>query len=184
MTLSPKIAIVNGYGIVLDDSYRAHLDKVVQMHEQEDFDKIVLTGGSTHEFFPLATEARVMLAYLVKQGVPTEKIVLEERALTTRQNLYFSYSHCIVHPRVFKNIRVSVFCKKPWWLKVRFLSWLTFRPYPTMFRVKVIGTAPANGWKEWGKQLLATPYEVASHFFPKLEEIKLRRKFLWKFETH
>lgn len=182
-----KVAIVNGYGVVLDKSYKKHLNIVIKRGEE--FKYIVVSGGRTSEYNFDLTESSIMAGYLEKRNYQIayqKKIIQEGDALTTRQNLVFSKAKLEekfkfrLSQKSITPLRVIVFCKKPWWIKVRLLSWLIFRPRDK-WKVKVVGTAPANGWKEYVKQFLAVPYEISSHFVHKLEELKIRKKFPWKF---
>lgn len=50
---------------------------------------IAVTGGPTAADDPRATEAREMARYLVAHGVPGERILLEERALSTADNAIY-----------------------------------------------------------------------------------------------
>lgn len=48
---------------------------------------IIASGGPTH---PETTEAAALARLLQRDGVPADRIVLEDRALNTIQNMYYS----------------------------------------------------------------------------------------------
>ena len=182
------MAIVNGYGIVLDDSYKKHLNVVAE--RSEEFECIVVSGGHTSKYdFDLA-ESTIMAGYLEGRNnhiAYQGKIIEESEALTTRQNIVFSKTKLEEKFELYWSqgsiipLRVTVFCKKPWWIRVHLLSWFIFRPR-NKWKIKVVGTAPANSWREYAKQFLAVFYEILSYFIPKVEELRIRKKFSWKFD--
>ncbi|WP_334329677.1 YdcF family protein [Companilactobacillus sp. HBUAS59699] len=65
------------------------LDTTVEVfHRLHDRPTIIVSGGHSSELS--MSEASLMQDYLIKQGVPTSKIILENRSLNTMQNLEYS----------------------------------------------------------------------------------------------
>ena len=52
---------------------------------------ILCTGGGTASAAPEATEADVMAQWLIAHGIEQERMIVENRSLTTSQNAIFSY---------------------------------------------------------------------------------------------
>ena len=52
---------------------------------------IVCTGGGTAAEEPSATEAGRMAAWLIEKGVPAERVIVEDRSLTTAQNAIYTF---------------------------------------------------------------------------------------------
>ena len=62
---------------------------------------VIVTGGGTAYGNRSATEAGVMAAWFEGQGVPREKIILEERSLTTDQNATYTCEIlALQHPEI------------------------------------------------------------------------------------
>ncbi len=67
---------------------RLRLDKAVEYHSKNPDALIVVTGG--RGFQETATEASVMEKYLLGKGVPQDRIIKEEKATSTNENMRFS----------------------------------------------------------------------------------------------
>ena len=67
---------------------KMRLDKAVQYHAKNPEALIVVSGGQG--FQETVTEAYAMEKYLVQQGVDKEKIIKEDRATSTAENMEFS----------------------------------------------------------------------------------------------
>lgn len=65
------------------------LDHALQLYKQGTVSNLILTGGLDHNGSTL-TEAEGMRDYLLQKGVPAEKMVLENDARSTYENLLFS----------------------------------------------------------------------------------------------
>lgn len=65
--------------------FQARLDHAAELYK-EDFAPFIITTGGTHpgEKF---SEGAVGKMYLAKKGIPTEKIIVDETSLTTRENI-------------------------------------------------------------------------------------------------
>ncbi len=75
-------------GTKLSDSLRYRLVKAENYLQQNEHTTAILSGGQgTGEDI---TEAKAMAAYLRKQGIARERLVLEERSENTAQNLIYS----------------------------------------------------------------------------------------------
>ncbi|MBM7773893.1 uncharacterized SAM-binding protein YcdF (DUF218 family) [Actinokineospora baliensis] len=67
---------------------KARLDRAVRYREHRADALVVVSGGQGAD--ELVSEAEAMSGYLREQGVPADRIVLEDRATTTEQNLRYS----------------------------------------------------------------------------------------------
>ncbi|MBD0380437.1 YdcF family protein [Paenibacillus sedimenti] len=85
-------------GIVLGASLRKdipspglqeRLDLAVKLYGQGKFQRVIVSGGLDHNGSKL-TEAEGMRNYLVKKGIPQNRILLEPRATSTYENLLYS----------------------------------------------------------------------------------------------
>lgn len=71
------------------DIMMARLNLALEVDRVMRPDRIILSGGVAN---PLAgkSEAQVMFDWLVAQGIDADKLVLEDKSLTTKQNAKFS----------------------------------------------------------------------------------------------
>lgn len=79
-------AKVNGYKI--SDTLRHRLDKSIEYYNKNKDINIIVTGGQGNE--ENISEALAMNNYLVEQGVEASKIIMEDKATTTLENIIFS----------------------------------------------------------------------------------------------
>ena len=75
----------------MKDQLKSRLKVVVKSAKKYPNAWIVCTGGGTASRKKSATEAGQMAAYLKKQGVSKERILVEKRSQTTAQNARFTY---------------------------------------------------------------------------------------------
>lgn len=73
----------------MSEIMRARLNLALQIDKKLNPQKIVLSGGVANPNAG-ASEAAVMQRFLTANGVDTQKIVLEDKSLTTKQNAKFS----------------------------------------------------------------------------------------------
>lgn len=96
-------AAVRGERVTLPLQYR--LDSAVEYHEKNPEAYIIVTGGKGLQ--EDITEALAMERYLLSKGVPEDKILKEEKATSTEENMAFSkkiadkilpedYSICVI----------------------------------------------------------------------------------------
>lgn len=87
------IAVVLGNRINDDGSMseimRKRLETVIKVNGIFSPERIVLSGGIANKKVSMS-EAQMMYGYLVEQGVPGSRLVLEDKSLTTKQNAEFS----------------------------------------------------------------------------------------------
>ncbi len=91
VTYSEDALIVLGAGIKGEEvtlPLRYRLDKAVEYYEKNPNAVIVVTGGKG--FRESITEARAMEKYLLKCGVKGDRIIKEEKATSTNENMRFS----------------------------------------------------------------------------------------------
>ncbi|MFP4119019.1 MAG: YdcF family protein [Candidatus Woesearchaeota archaeon] len=105
-----RLLIVLGGGITEDHELNTHTkeryDKAVEL--QEHYDSIVCSTDKSYrklDEFRDTTEARIGKNYLLKRGVPEEKILLEEKSRDTFSNAYFCRKE-IVDPLEAKELTV------------------------------------------------------------------------------
>lgn len=77
---------------------RLRLDEAVQLYRQGYAPAIIVSGAQGLD--EAATEASVMRTYLIAQGIPAEKIYVEDKSYNTHQNLL--NSKIIMHEQGFR----------------------------------------------------------------------------------
>lgn len=87
--------VVLGFQLEPDGSMRQELiDRLTVAKtcaEQYPDSVILCTGGGTASNNPNVTEAGAMAAWLTEQGIPEERILVEDQSQTTAENALFSY---------------------------------------------------------------------------------------------
>ena len=87
------VAIVLGNRLNDDGSMseilKKRLDATLKLNEHFAPSKIIVSGGIANPAAGLS-EAQVMRDFLIGNGVESDKIVLEDKSLTTKQNALFS----------------------------------------------------------------------------------------------
>lgn len=87
--------VVLGFQLEPDGSMRQELiDRLTVAKtcaEQYPDSVILCTGGGTASNNPNVTEAGAMAAWLTEQGIPQERILVEDQSQTTAENALFSY---------------------------------------------------------------------------------------------
>lgn len=80
-------AKVNEYGI--SKTLKRRLDKAIEYYNtNKNINNIIVSGGQGSD--EVVTEALAMKNYLVKNGVSKDKIIMEDKATTTLENIIFS----------------------------------------------------------------------------------------------
>ncbi len=80
---------INNDGSLTKTMYK-RLELALKVYEQFNPEYIVLSGGIANEAVNFS-EADAMYDYLVKQGIPKEKLIKEGKSLSTNQNAIFTY---------------------------------------------------------------------------------------------
>lgn len=84
-------AIVCGYPANEDGtiSYilQSRIDKAIELYKQGNIGYIIVSGGAVHNQY---SEAKVMEKYAIKNGVPKEKIIIEDQAKSTYHNMMYA----------------------------------------------------------------------------------------------
>ncbi len=87
------VAVILGNRLNDDGSISNVLKSRLQMALRIDSifnpDKIILSGGVANATAGVS-EAQVMYDYLLQNGIPKEKLVVEDKSLSTKQNAQFS----------------------------------------------------------------------------------------------
>lgn len=82
-----RTAIVFGAGINPNlqptKVLRDRLDKTIQLVEQDQLDRILLSGGKIHK----TSESTIMYNYLIEHGIPAEMLVRDEKGNSTYDTL-------------------------------------------------------------------------------------------------
>ncbi|OPA74695.1 hypothetical protein BVG16_23340 [Paenibacillus selenitireducens] len=68
---------------------KERLDHALQLYQDGKFDQFIVSGGLDHPKLRL-TEAEGMANYLIEKGVPKDRILLENHATSTYENLLYS----------------------------------------------------------------------------------------------
>ena len=68
---------------------RKRLETAIKVNGIFSPERIVLSGGIANKKVSMS-EAQMMYGYLVEQGIPGSRLVLEDKSLTTKQNAEFS----------------------------------------------------------------------------------------------
>ncbi len=83
--------IVLGYGVkggIIPPMLKLRLDKTVEYHHRNPDAIIIVSGGRGNETKP--SEAKIMKEYLIKNGIPDNMIIKEDKSRTTVENFMFS----------------------------------------------------------------------------------------------
>jgi len=73
-------------GVIAESTYWRSA-YAVRVYRQCETQKIILTGGSVHSVVPVADS---MASFVESQGVPAQRIVLETRSTSTRENALYT----------------------------------------------------------------------------------------------
>ena len=85
--------VVLGSGLIGDrvtPLLAARVDKGIAQYRKSPGSKLIMTGGQGHD--ELISEGEAMAKYAIARGVPAEDIIIEDRAVNTRQNLLYSWA--------------------------------------------------------------------------------------------
>ena len=89
------------------DELIARLEVLLEASRQYPEALIVCTGGGTAADDPTATEAGRMAEWLLEKGVDPDRILVEDRSLTTAQNAIFTFDLLEARPRVSRIAIIS-----------------------------------------------------------------------------
>lgn len=164
------IVVVLGYGCHLSCEMKMYLDLVVSFVAKNNVGAIIATGGYTNrKSAPGVSEAGMMATYLRERGVAT-RIILDETAVTTNQNLRSVVR--VIGKRHFVGKRIVVFCDRARSIKVRILARIILGCWPEL-RPSTL----TKGLRAIIMQLfVAMPLDVLASQFPFFEEMEIRRK--------
>lgn len=117
-----NIAIVLGYGLFEESNqeYKDYLDWIAKTVTDKKIEKLIICGGFTNPLHKDLSEAQSMGNYIKNLLPPDIKIVLEEKSITTPQNLEFAKEEIATEDSVL------IFCDlarlaKVIWLSARIL---------------------------------------------------------------
>ena len=93
-----KIVVILGYKLnddaSMDDLLKKRLDLCLKLLSEEHYDKIIVSGGCPTPPGLEVSEAYVMSRYLIEHGVSEDKLILENKSLTTEENALYSVPIC------------------------------------------------------------------------------------------
>lgn len=94
-------AILLGFGLFdpSNSKYKAYLDRFTRLVQKKKIDVAVLCGGHTNLKFPDKSEAGTIAEYLKKILPANVRIELEEKSLTSEQNIQFAKQHIDFSPQ-------------------------------------------------------------------------------------
>lgn len=118
-----NIAIILGYGVFeeTNQEYKDYLDWITKTVTEQKTEKLIICGGFTNPLHKDLSEAQSISNY-IKKLLPSDiKIVLEEKSITTPQNLEFAKEEIATEDNIL------IFCDlarlaKVIWLSARILS--------------------------------------------------------------
>ncbi len=161
-----KIAIVCGYGLVLDANLSEYLEAVVNFVKTQQIDNLILSGGYTSKKLNFS-EAKVMLDFIKTRKLDLP-IILEEESLTTLHNLLFSKK--IIGKFEKKIEKIYIFCDEVRYPKIYILSKIIFNNQ--LIEVTQIGRK--EPFISYLMQIPSTIYQVLGAILPAVE-----RRILW-----
>lgn len=88
-------AVLLGFGLFdqSNEKYKAYLDRLAKFVQKKKIEVVVLCGGHSNLKFPERSEAGTMADYLRPILPENVKVELEDRSLTTDQNIKFAKEH-------------------------------------------------------------------------------------------
>lgn len=93
-----KIIVVLGYKLnddaSMDSLLKQRLDLCLKLISEEQYDKIIVSGGCPNPPGLETSEAFKMAEYLINNNVDKNMIILEDQSLTTEQNALYSIPIC------------------------------------------------------------------------------------------
>lgn len=111
--------IVLGYQLNPDGSMQeelvGRLETALKSAQKYPQAYVLCTGGGTASDAPEPTEADVMAQWLIEHGIAEERIIVENRSLTTSQNAIFSYQILARdYPKITEAAIISSDYHLPW----------------------------------------------------------------------
>lgn len=90
-----KTAIVLGYGVFQETNaeYKEYLDWIAKDCQEQGIEKIIFTGGCSNNTLPGISEANANQEYLQKIYPNMPQSFLEDKSITTPQNIQFSLQY-------------------------------------------------------------------------------------------
>jgi len=99
---------INKDGTLLEITV-SRLEKGIELFRKNTSAYVIVSGayGFMLDYIPQKTEARIMKEYLEKEGLPKEKIILEEESKDTLGNAYFTKLNVLEPKKWYKVIIVT-----------------------------------------------------------------------------
>lgn len=120
-TFPMHIGIVLGYGLFEEPNqeYKDYLDWISAEVKENNIQRIIICGGHTNKLKPDLSEAQTIQQYLINK-LPTTQFLLEDKSLTTNQNLENAKS--LIDPEA----KLTIWCDqirmaKVIWIALHFL---------------------------------------------------------------
>lgn len=119
-----NIAIILGYGVFIkpNHNYQSYLESVLENILSTSFEKIIICGGYSSSEHPSLSEAESIKQLFIKlQPKLASLLILEDKSLTTPQNLEFSQ-------KIANNQNITIYCDSVRVPKVFYLSFSLYFP--------------------------------------------------------
>lgn len=126
--------IILGGGIDLKGNLPDHvfqrLDKAIELYQKNPSAKIIVSGRYSFLYnqlkqYPPITEAERMAQYLIKKGIPKEKIFLERKSKDTIGNAYYLKKNFFLPKKIFSALIITSFFHLP---RVKYIFKKIFGP--------------------------------------------------------
>lgn len=96
---------------------KSRIETAMELYRNHDVDTIIVSGGAIHNAY---NEAKVMKQYATKQGIPSDAILLEDKAKSTYHNMMYAreimeqyqYTSCFVVTNSWHIIKAKYYAKK------------------------------------------------------------------------
>ena len=96
---------------------KSRIDMAIDLYTNHYADVIIVSGGAIHNAY---YEAKVMKEYAMEQGIPSDVILLEDKAKSTYHNMMYArdimkqyqYTSCFVVTNSWHKIKAEYYAKK------------------------------------------------------------------------
>lgn len=119
------VIIIHGAKLIGDKPsplLQKRIDKAIEVFEKYERKPFLIASGGRGDD-EIVSEAEAMSKYLIAKGIPEEKIILEDKSTTTRENIIFSKEmldkkfankeyHCIFTTNNYHILRTAILAKK------------------------------------------------------------------------
>lgn len=192
-------AIVLGYGVFVkpNPNYQKYLETALRAIKNNRCDQLIICGGFTSPKYPSLSEARSIKNFYEETAENLSQIIVEEKSLTTAQNLEFSkkyatgnvtvYCDSIRAPKIFYLCLSLYYRELTEEQKLTILSEISYSMNFTKSvtleyqLLKVVGIPLSDTMEMAAHQIISSMVEMHFEDYPKLHQrfVDYRQK-LWK----